>query len=149
MPKPRAKNRPKRPDSAALARPRKVHIQHGGGSTALMLAPLDGRTRLGKAYRAHVEALERHVGGNPTPPQARLVDQAARLALLAELSWAELARTGPFVDGVAVPAVDTFLRAAGQERGVLQVLGIEPRSVDVPDLQKYLAARDDDGEPST
>jgi len=125
MPKRRAKDRPKRPDSATLAKPRKVHVLHAGGTRVLLEAQLDRRTKLGKAYFQHVAALEAHVGGDLSPPQARLCDQAARLGLLAAMAWSELSQRGAFHDGEPTPAVDTYMRAIGQERQVLLLLGLE------------------------
>lgn len=139
MAKLRARNRPKSPQSASNARPRKVHIVHGGKSGQLMTAQLDGRTRLGKLYKEHVRALEIHLGDDLSPPQARLVDQATRLALLASIAWQEALDRGVFVNGEPCPALDTFMRAAGQEREVLKLLGIQRPEKEVISLQEYLA----------
>lgn len=138
MPKLRAKDRPKRPDSAALAKPKKVHVIHGGKASSLLTADLDGRTRLAKQYKEQVEALEQHLGNDLTPPQARLVDQAARLALLGGIAWQELITNQPFPNGEASSAIETYIKATQQERQVLIALGIERRIKDVPDLSNYL-----------
>ena len=123
-------------------RSRKVNVVHGGKSQMLLTAPLDRRTSFGRAYAQQLRALELHVGDNLTAPQARLVDQAARLALLGAVAWNELAR-GPFMkDGGAVPAMDVYMRATQQEREVLRVLGLERRLKDMPDLKTYLATQD-------
>lgn len=143
MPKLRAKDRPKSPESALNARPRKVHIVHGGKSGQLMTAELDGRTRLGKQYKQHVEALESHLGGDLTAPQARLVDQATRLGLLAAIAWQEALQCGVFVDGAPSPAVDTFIKATGQEREVLKLLGLKRISRDIT-LRDVLRGENDD-----
>lgn len=129
----------KRPDAARNARPRRVSITHGGDSRVLLRDPLDRRTRIGKAYRDHCQALSAHVGGEPTRPQAELIDQAARLALLAKIAWAELFRGGVFVNGTGqpAPALETWLKAARDQRAVLQLLGLERRSRDVT-LSEYL-----------
>ncbi|MEW8202733.1 MAG: hypothetical protein AB2653_17510 [Candidatus Thiodiazotropha endolucinida] len=138
MPKLRAKDRPKRPDSAELAKPKKVHVIHGGKASSLLTADLDGRTRLAKQYKEQVEALERHLGNDLTPPQARLVDQAARLALLGGIAWQEIITKQPFSKGGVSPAIETFIKATQQERQVLIALGIERRTKDIPDLSNYL-----------
>lgn len=140
--KPRAtrlKDRQKRPDAARNAQPRKVLVTHAGGSQALLRDPLDRRTRVGKAYRDHCQALAAHVGGDPTRPQAELIDQAARLALLAKIAWAELLRSGVFSGegGQPAPALETWLKATRDQRAVLQLLGLERRSREL-DLQEYL-----------
>lgn len=133
--------RVKRPDSAALARPKKVSILgHGGKSQALMRDPLDLRTRVGKAYAAHKQALAAHVGMEPTLPQQALIDQAARLSLLARIAWRELIDKGCFTqNGELRPAYDAFRNAIRDEREVLRLLGIERRQKTVPTLDEYLA----------
>ncbi|MBU1222305.1 MAG: hypothetical protein KKA22_04000 [Gammaproteobacteria bacterium] len=135
--------RVKRPDSAALARPRKIIMVHAGGSAAFRTGIFDGRTKLAKLYKQHVAAIEAHLGGDLTPPQSRLVDQAARLALLTELTWAEIDKHGVFKDGDVRPAVDSFLRTAQQERDVLRLLGIERRQKAIPSLDEYLKEHSD------
>lgn len=135
--------RVKRPDSAALARPRKIIMVHAGSSAAFRTGVFDGRTKLAKLYKQHVAALEAHLGGDLTPPQSRLVDQAARLALLNELIWGEIDKQGVFKDGDVRPAVDAYLKATQQERDVLRLLGIERREKLLPTLSEYLAGKGD------
>lgn len=132
------RRRAKRPDSAALARPKRVAVTHGGRS-ALLHAPLDRRTRFGRLHRAQVDALCRHLGGDVTVAQARLVDQAVRLRLLSELAWSELLRGGAFTEaGDPRPALDAFRRLAGDERSLLALLGVERREQPVASLDQYL-----------
>ena len=141
MPKTRAKDRQKRPDSAALAKPKKVHVIHGGNSSALLRQPLDGRTVLGRMYKEHVAVLENHLGNDLTPPQARLVDQASRLALLSTIAWAELIEKGVFQKGIPAPAVDTFIKASGQERDILKLLGLSAPAKQLPNLTDYIEGK--------
>jgi hypothetical protein len=119
-------------------RPRKVLLRHASDSRALRYADLDLRSTAGKEYRARVTELTAHVGGDPTVPQVRLIDHAARLYLLARLAWDELSRTGAFRNGDPRPAFDAFRRAAADEREVLRTLGIERRAKLIPDLNEYL-----------
>jgi hypothetical protein len=141
----RSGSRGKRPDSAANARPHKVSIQgHGGTSHALMRDPLDLRTRVGKAYRLHMQALTEHVGGSPTTPEQSLIDQAARLRVLAAIAWREVSKKGCFgKEGALLPAVDAFRAAIRDERDVLRMLGIERRAKPLPTLSEYLAGEGD------
>ena len=146
MPKTLAKNRVRqaRGRSPIPTRSRKVNIVHGGKSRLLLTAPLDRRTVFGRAYAQQLRALELHLGDDLTPPQARLVDQAARLALLGAVAWNELAKEPFDSDGAAAPSFDVYLRTTQQEREVLRVLGLERRLKDVPDLRAYLAAQDEE-----
>lgn len=137
MPRLRLIHRPKRPDSAALARPRKVAVTHGG-SSALRHVELDLRTRAGKAWRENCEALKAHIGGDPSVAQAALIDQAARLRLLSQIAWAEIERRGAFKGGQVQPAVDAYRRAIADEREVLRLLGLERRVKPVGSLEDYL-----------
>lgn len=128
------------PQAAHNARTHKVAITTGGQSVNLLRAPLDERTRAGKAYRRHVQTLERHLGGDLTAPQSRLVDQAARLALIAELAWAQIRDGGVFnKKGDVRPALDAYHKAIREERAILQLLGIERRQKPLPDLQEYIS----------
>lgn len=136
-----AKYRRKRPDSATLARPKKIHVIHGGQSTVLLRKPLDGRTVLGRMYKEHVAALEEHLGNDLTPPQARLVDQASRLALLSTIAWSELVDNGIFKEGVPVPAVETFIKATSHEREILKLLGLTAPIKQVPALSDYIEGK--------
>jgi hypothetical protein len=109
---------------------------------SLLRDPLDRRTRVGRAYLGHIAALRAHVGGEAelTPPLARLVDQAARLALLSDLCWATLASSGPFSStGDLVPAFAAYERAAAAEQRTLQLLGLDRRAKIVPSLSDIMA----------
>jgi hypothetical protein len=120
---------------------RKVLVKHAGESRLLRYADLDLRSIAGKEYRARVEALTAHLGGDLTAPQARLVDMAARLALLASLAWDELTRAGAFKDGEPRPALSAYRSAIADERSVLAVLGIERKAKPVPTVEEYLQAK--------
>jgi len=139
----RRDHRRKRPDSAALARPKKVSILgHGGRSASLLRDPLDLRTRVGKAYQLQRAAFRAHVGGEPSLPQEKLIDQAARLGLLADISWGALARAGTVLRGNGLhPAFEAFLKATRDQRAVLVLLGIQRQPREVPDLKTYLEQR--------
>src|SRR5262249_21192885 len=122
-----------------LARPPKVLIKHASGSRALMHAHFDMRSTVGKAYRARVEALTSHIGGDPSTVQRTLVDQAARLHLLTLQAWDELTRSGAFHRGMPTPANDAYRRAAADERSVLMILGLERKAKEIQDLADYQA----------
>lgn len=139
----RRDRRAKRPDAAANARPRKVAVTHGGKS-ALARAAFDLRTRFGRAYRAHCATLTAHVGGDPTAPQAALIDQAARLRLLGRLAWEELVQGGAFRNGAPRLAFDAYRKAAADEREVLRLLGVERRQRPIQTIEEYLAGGSQD-----
>jgi hypothetical protein len=120
----------KRPDAAGNARPLVKYVSHGAGS-GLLRDPLDRRTRVGKAYHAHLAALAAHVGGDPNTVEIELIDQAARLALLVDIAWGETVRTGVVSDGQLSPAFAAFLAAARDQRAVLTLIGLERRIKDV------------------
>jgi hypothetical protein len=126
--------------SAANGKGRAVVIRHGGESTAIRLGRFDLRSSLGKQYRSRVEALVTHLGGADavTIPQARLIDQAARLCLLTETAWDELSKTGAFRNSEPTAALHAFLRLIGEERAVLVTLGLQRREKAIPRLSDVL-----------
>lgn len=122
---------------------RKVLVRHAGDTVALRYADLDLRSTAGREYRTRVQALTAHIGGDPTAPQATLIDHAARLHVLARLAWDELSRTGAFRDGEPRPAFQAYRSAAADEREVLRMLGIERRAKELPSLSDVLSAERD------
>ena len=135
----RRDHRQKNPASAANARARKVkYVGHGVGSK-LLKDPLDRRTRVGKAYQAHKQILAAHIGGDPTAPQVELINQAARIRILSAMAWSELMRARTLVkNGNVHPAFDAFLKAARDQRAVLEMLGLKRQARDVPLLKDVL-----------
>lgn len=141
----------KRPDSAKNARPHKVFPVHGGAAKVLRQGVLHRGGTLGKAYGTELAGLTAHVGGDPSLPQARLIEQGARLHLLEAMAWAEVqgARGLIRADGTAHPALDVLLRTMRERREVLKLLGLNRKAKDVPTLQEFLAQRaeQDDTQP--
>lgn len=134
----RRDKRMKRPDSARIAKPKVKYVSHAAGSN-LLEDPLDNRTRVGKTYRAQRAALAAHIGGRPTLPQEKLIDQAVRLAMLTDIAWAELMRSKRLVTNGAVhPAFEAFLKTSRDQRAVLIILGLKRQTKNIPDLQEYL-----------
>ena len=134
-------SRIKRPDARANARPRKVLIKHGSNSHALMHAPFDMRSVVGKAYQHRVRELSAHVGGDPNSVQRTLIDHGARLHLLTRMAWRELSEHGAYRGGAPTPANESYVRAAASERSVLLLLGLERKAREIPDLQDYLRSK--------
>ena len=103
-------------------------------------------TRVGKAYHRHMEALRVHVGGDPSLPQVELIDQAARLAILARICWGDAIRNGVIrKDGSLAPALDGFLKATRDQRAVLEILGLKRQAKELT-LQKVLEQDKNDQE---
>lgn len=130
----------KRPDAKRNARPPKIHVKHGNLS-AILNCPFDKRTRFGKAYYQRRQLLIDHIGTIPTPPQLTLIDQATRLGLLADLSWAEILNNGKLTtDKGVIPAFTGYLKVVREQAKILQILGIKPHEIEVPALDDYLEA---------
>ena len=134
-------SRIKRPDARANARPRKVLIKHGSNSHALMHAPFDMRSVVGKAYQHRVRELSAHIGGEPNAVQRTLIDHGARMHLLTRMAWRELSTHGAYRHGSPTPANDAYRRAAADERSVLLLLGLDRKAKEVPELSEYLASK--------
>lgn len=139
----------KRPDAAGNARPRKVAIVgHGGASKTLLRDPLDLRTVVGRAYHADKQALCAHLAGDPSLPEEKLIDQAARLGILADIAWGSIHRDGLFSkQGALSPAFEAFIKATRDQRDVLRLLGIKRRAKPVPTLEQYLQGKASGVEP--
>ena len=106
-----------------------------------MKARLDRRSRAYRVYAGEIADLTSHLGSAPTAVQARLIEQAARLALLEHIAWCELTKMDALTQGGTVhTAFEPFLRSARDRRAVLTMLGLERKVKDVPDLQQYLEA---------
>jgi len=132
--------------------PRKVSIIGGGHgglrSKALLRDPLDLRTNVGKTYHAHKLALRAHIGGDPSVPEEKLIDQAARLAVLADIAWGGLMRRCTLLkNGGLHPLFEAYIKATRDQRAVLLTLGIDRRAKDVPDLQTYLRQKAQEKQP--
>jgi len=143
----------KRPDAAVNARPRTVVIKGPGtGSKALMRASLDLRSTVGREYFRRLGELRAHVGGDPSVPEARLLDQAARLGLLVDIAWSALIQARTVLKSSSKnglhPAFEAFRKAATDERAVLQMLGIKRRAKDVPTVQEYIRQKQKEKELS-
>ena len=145
MPKLSARKRPKRPDAAQNAMPRKVHVVHAGGSKAI-LGELDGRTTLGRVVRSDEARYQEHVGPDRTAPIDDLCRSAARHRAIANLAFAELVQHG-VIDptGNPRPAYEAFRKADGDLRAVVSMLGLK-RKVREVTLGDVLGRRDIDGD---
>ena len=129
----------RRPDAARNARAPKVNIVHGGNSRKALTAPLDGRTAAGRLHASIVAGLVAHVGGEPTLPERELIEQAARLGVVVRMAFAELIDGGRLTtDHGVAPALDAYLRAARDQRALLESLGLARRAKDVPTLSEVL-----------
>lgn len=103
-----------------------------------MKDPFDGRTLMAKKYKATVAALHNHLGNDLTLPEQAIVDQAARFALLCDISWGELIRGGMFKKGKLSTAFEAWIKASKEQRAVLQLLGLKRKEKPVQDLSAYI-----------
>src|SRR5262245_34586770 len=125
MPKLSATNRPKRPDAARNAIPKKAHVVHAGGSKAI-LGELDGRTTLGRVVRLDEARYQEHVGPDRTAPIDDLCRSAARHRAIANLAFADLVQHGVIDSaGSPRPTYEAFRKADGDLRAVLSMLGLK------------------------
>lgn len=133
--------RVRRPDARENARPPRVLVKHASGSRALMRAPFDLRSTVGRAYQQRVHELVAHIGGEANAVQRTLIDHAARLHLVTRLAWEEIGRSGALRDGAPSPALDTYRRAAAEERSVLLTLGLNRVAREIPRLADVVTGR--------
>ena len=112
-------------------------VRHGAKS-GILTDRLDMRTVAGKALGAYRAALTAHIGGEPTVPEAELIDQASRLALLCRIAWVELDDKGATTKRGVSPAFDAYVRAARDQRAVFELLGLERRRRELPSLSDVL-----------
>jgi hypothetical protein len=133
-----------RRDNRAVA----VYVTSGANSEAIKHGRLDGRSTIGKAYREDLAALKAHLNHDVSVPEAKLCDQAARLGLLCDLSWAEITKEKTLIKaGEPLPCIDIYLRAAKAQRDVLRLLGLRRHAKDVT-LSDVLQGRVDHEEMS-
>jgi hypothetical protein len=129
------------PASRANAKPKRVHVTNGCRSSALLEAPLDARTIVGKAYKRGLAELKAHLNNDVSVPESKLIDQAVRLGLLGDLSWGEITKAEALTkDGEPIPSINIFLRASKAQRDVLALLGIK-RKPKQADLSSYITSR--------
>jgi len=133
----RVKNRA----SAQNAKPRKVNITKSGFySRELLRASLDLRTNAGKWDAERQAGVLAHLGGDATVLERELIHQESRLAIMARIAWAEIARTSALSqDGLSASA-EAYLRIVREQRSVIQALGTQRRTQPVADLQTYLSS---------
>jgi len=144
MPKLSARHRPKRPDAAQNAVPKRVHIVHARGSKAIM-GKLDGRTAFSKIVMSYEARYREHAGADRPAPIDDLCQSAARHRAIANVAFAELVQHG-VIDpaGNVRPAYDSFRKADGDLRAVLSMIGLK-RQVHEITLGDVLGRRDTDG----
>lgn len=130
--------RQKSPQSRGNARPKKVHIMHGGASRALRRAPLDRRTRIGRFCEGFKQALVAHVGGDPSAVQAELIELAARNAVQWRIAHEHTVRKDGRLDS---QALDQYLRIQRELRGILMQLGLRRAAKQIPELKDYIEGK--------
>ena len=108
----------------------------GPRSTAQSLLAQDGRTRIARLLRDCRAALIEHVGGNPNPAEALIIEQAA----------VKVARLQLGSERVLENPVDSdfghWLSWSESLRRDLIALGLESRKGEPIDLARYIRERD-------
>ena len=132
--------RAKNSASARNAKPRKVSLVHGGSSRKALYDPLDKRTVEHRFCFERKQALLAHLAGNATVLAQELVEQEARLAMLARIAWVAIDQGNLLAEDGLAPAAEAYVRLTREQRAVMQLLGIERRSKPVPDLANYLGS---------
>lgn len=135
MPKLRAKDRPKRPDAAGNATPKKVIYQHGGKSARMRNGLPDKRTRWWRDMQKMIAAFVSNLGYPPMEIQMTMFRSVANLDMMATRAATEFAQSGVFNTGAA----DALIRVS---REVLAVAESDAfRSVVKPDLSAIRQAQ--------
>lgn len=100
------------------------------------LESLDGRTRIARAVRERLTALETDLGGrdNLSYQRRSLAKRAVWLEAIIEQQEAALARGEGVDQGKLTQAVNSLI-------GLLKTLGLERQAKDVPSLHKYISAK--------
>ena len=99
------------------------------------LAILDGRTREARLLKATIDELNRHVGGAPTAPQARLINRIARLELYLTMQDARADENGGLL---SERDSRQYLAWCNSIRLAMRDLGLEKRGKGPPSLQEHL-----------
>ena len=145
---------PKKPKGNVLkdGRPRKVFYQSTTGISLrrFLKVALDGRSVVTRMVNERASTFSAQLGNDLTPAQDRVVQQVARLGVLADAAWASVLQKGLLNDeGARTNALDTFLKVARAEREALNAIGLERRQKPLPSLGEYLATKsvpEDDAE---
>ena len=107
----------------------------GPHSRPHVLAKLDRRTKEARQLEATVAELVEHVGGQPTAPQARLIDRIARLELyLAKMDERANANGGTLSERDS----RAYLAWCNSIRLAMRDLGLEKRTPQQPTLAEIL-----------
>jgi hypothetical protein len=128
----------KRPDMRSNARPKKVHVLHGGSSRLLRRAAFDKRTQVGRFYQGFQAALVSHVGGDPSAVEAELIREVAIDVVLLRINQVQLMRSNGRLDE---RALDRHLKLRQQIDRTLRVLGLHRAVKQIPDLRDYIEGK--------
>lgn len=134
---------------------RKILYQNTSGISlgVFLAAALDERSEVFKLVAERARSFAAQLGNDLTPAQERIVQQAARLSLLSDSTWAAVQIKGLLnEEGARTQAVDSFLKVSRAEREALNAIGLERRQKPLPNLSEYLASKsvpqpsEDDGQ---
>ena len=108
------------------------------------LDTIDRRSSAGVFMRRLREDLTDQLGGDPSPAQAILIEEAAKTALIAKAVGDYILRQadGLVRDGELLPVVVQREALVGSLTRMLVALGLERRGREVPSISEYLAKRD-------
>jgi hypothetical protein len=116
----------------------------GPHSRRTTLAKIDGRRREAKLMREVIDELTRHVGGNPSSIQRRMIERAAKLSLFIEL----MDRSSIGKEGMSEQDSRKYLAFSNSLVRLLRELGVKAKSDEPASevLEAYIGRHADAGE---
>lgn len=123
---------------------RKIYYENTSGISlrVFLEAALDERSVVFQMVAERARAFSSQLGNDLTPAQDRIVQQAARLGVLSDSTWAAVQIKGLLnEEGAQTQAVDSFMKVARAEREALNAIGLERRQKPLPSLGEYLATK--------
>lgn len=113
------------------------------------LDAIDGRSQAGVFLRRFREESTAQLGGDLTPAQIILVEEAAKSALIVKAIGEYIIQQDSLVcDGELLPIVRQREQLVTALTRLLTTLGLERKAKPVPDLTAYIASKARPAEPS-
>jgi hypothetical protein len=139
--RPKPKRRRRSPYRTPPGRPAK----HGAAMLTRVLRTvqidsIDRRSQVGVALKRMRDELLDQLGGDVTPAQRYLIETAAKVRIIEMATADYILRQETLVtpEHNMVPIVTKYLATVGRLTDLLQTLGLDRKTKDVPDLDSYL-----------